>query len=378
MLYIKFTKDHHKNILAQNLLAQNDPNTLKFLCKVNNDIKRQKTKENYLYTIKHFIKYSISVNFNPFHKNLSDWLIIYFLLYRINTNDTKCWNSEISAISWLCELLGTSLEWKKSENLKNIKFRLEKLFFKPPNKANPIFIDMIIKYFELKNFSIKKAHKIPFNEMTKYLLISLYATNGFRGMELLKYKDKKRDNGLKFNHITFVKINKDNISDYFEFQLTDYKNAKSRQQTKSIIIGDSFHERLNPLQLFRIYLARYKKRNFPNKPSDHIFRDNDNKIITLDIMNIWIKDMLLDLNINIFNNEKFTLHGLRSALATWLRAMNLPIEQICQFVGWSDKFLHSAAFGYMQFQDFQKANLMKKIVNFKPTEPLYIPPLLPE
>ena len=373
---ILFFSDLQRDRITHTKLAARDPGTALFLTHVYKKSKVPKTKANYASLINKFIKYAISVDCNPFFHNLDPILIVYFLLYRIRDNDSHSWNSEIAAISWFCELIGSSVEWKVNPDLLNIKFKITKLFFVEPSKAEPLFLDIFIDWFVAQKFDISKVNSIPFDLLAKYTIIQIFLLSGMRGMEVLKYNTKKSTNGIKLGNILrCLAASPDDVS-YYKLTIKggEYKNAIFAMVDKVIIIGDSKHNVLNPYILFNQYIKRLKllklsNDNINTSSNANVFQFFNGKIITLNIARDWLQDILLDLHVPVLG-KKYTLHGFRSGFATWLRGMNMKIEKICALIGWSTKFLGSSSFGYFRFSDSEKAEVASQAVLYRPTSPL--------
>lgn len=315
-------------------------------------------------------------------------MISFYCLHRINDHKIKSLNNDISAILWLCSMLGHSVAWKNNSDFIEVKAILHKLFFVPPDKAEPVYPSMIKKWLIKINVNVNNAYKIPFGLLLKVTIMTIYSMTGMRTMELLMYPKKNAKNGIKFRNIKIIRYrykNKYNhkinsIKNKINYILLtidpdQYKNAKFRKISKDYVIGDSFDDIYNPYKYLLIYLKRLKKLSLNNNKikinqKDIVFRFENGDILKTHIPQNWLKEILVTINIDINDGKKHSLHGIRAGIATWLRNMKVPIEQICNFIGWSDKWLSSASFGYFRFTNEQKADLAKKIAEFKPEKPL--------
>ena len=325
------------------------------------------------------------MHYNPFYNFLDPLLIVYYCLNRIKYNNVKSLATDTAAIVWFCEQINTSTDWRNSQTFKSTLIKIHKLFFLPPDKAEPIFPSMVLNWLISLNINIHNAFKMPLDLLVKILIIQIISITGMRLMELLRYNKKGSTNGIRFGNIKIIRYNKQNsniaskldIANYIRLNIDpgQYKNAKSRLQPKEYIIGDTYHNVYNPYYYFVIYSKRMRKYMYDNNiaidNNSKFFRDSKFNEIKYNHVSNWMKAVLIANGINYnIDNKKFTIHGFRSGIATWLRAMGVPMEQICHYVGWSDKFLRSAAYGYFRFSNKQKAALAKKIIQFKPKKEL--------
>ena len=353
-----------------------------FKLQIQNQVKVIRTRDNYLGSIKQFLQYTHSINYNAFYHEIDYRIISYFLLHRIHEYGTKCWNSQIAAIAWFCDLIGTSINWKNNNKFLQLKADIIKTFDEDPIKAEPIFIDFIIKYFKYRLFNINNAKHICWDQLVIFVLIQLYALTGARISELVKYNRKNSNKGLKYKSIKFCSEKyKNKRINYIKLTILagEYKNAKSKNKDKILIIGETNHPIIDPYKLLKIYLKTVKFNKKKNKPNwkwqnnDLMFIFSSDKPVTTNDITDEFHVMLDDMKINKLNNDKkYGVHGMRSGLASWLRDMNTPIEQISLYIGWSVNWLQSAMFGYFRFSNVQKALLTIDIVNHKPKKPISI------
>lgn len=392
---IYLTKAIQTTLTHSTFLSKLDPKTALFYDECNKEAKVKGTKKAYIGAIKKFIDYALSVNHNPFYKNLSPLLVIYYCLHRINDDKIKSLKNDISAIQWFTTMLGHSLNWKKDAEFIEIKKIIHKLFFVPPERAEPVFPSMIKTWLIKINVNVYNAKYIPFSLLLKVTVMTLYSITGMRTMELLLKPLNDATNGVRFKNIfidrckyfePFIyeskgfdpKINSVGPIPSFIKLIIDagqYKNAKLRLVAKDYIIGDTFDDIYNPYKYFLIYLKRLKQLKLSShtvniSPNDHIFQYSNGKIVKSHIAQQWLNEILVLIGVDINDGLKHTLHGIRAGIATWLRAMKVPIEKICNFIGWSDAFLKSSAYCYFRFSDESKARLATQIANFKPKQPL--------
>ena len=177
--YITYLDIQYKRINSLKL-AKYDPKSAKVLNMINNKVKVPKTKKGYLGIIIKFIKYCISVNFNPFHKNLDPTLMIFYFIHRINDDNIGSLKMESAAIRWMCELLDISIDWIDDKDLIEVKKRIKKLFFVEPDKANPIFPNMILEWMKLINITINDRFTIPFDLLAKITIIQILTCTGIK------------------------------------------------------------------------------------------------------------------------------------------------------------------------------------------------------
>ena len=299
---------------------------------------------------------------------------------KLKDKHTNSWNTEISALLYLSEIIGCNKHWRITSYFKDIHQKVKKLYFIDPKKAYPILISMLKQYCKNINFNINKAWSLSIIDLIKIICFQLTALTGMRGMEVLKYNNKKSKNGLKYGYINVIyynsKLNKKRPN-YLKITIPPglYKNARSRTQPKTIILGDTYDDIINPFKLILIYIKRMKKlANDQNKPltdDDYLFMDETLEIVKTNQFPIWLKEFFKIIKTEKDPNYNYTWHGWRSGLTTYLRHMGIPIEKICTLVGWSTNFLQSASYGYIRVDNHELAALAHKIIVYKPKEAIH-------
>ena len=339
-----------------------------------------RTQYNYTCMIRQFIKYvSVTLKLNPFYHPINTNVVIFFLMNKLRIKKTNSWNTEISALLWFSEIIDSNKLWRISSHFKNVYSKVKKLYFISPKKANPIFISLVLKYLNILKFDIKKAQRMSLFELSKILIIQLSAITGMRCMEIMRYNNKRSKNGILIKYINIFYLNSQlNVlnPNYLTITIPPgmYKNAISRTESKTIIVGDTYDMIFNPFRLLILYLKKLKqialKSNRILSNNDYLFNDEYFNPICINHTKNWLKEFYNLIFYKYDPNIKYTWHGFRSGLATWLRQLGLPIELICKYVGWSTNFLISSSYGYIRYSNYELAIVARKALLFKPKKPI--------
>ena len=373
---MKYTEIKFQN-LCKTSMGQKDVKTSQFLFKLHNQSKREGTKKGYVSGIRQWIQYNAQLGLNPFHMPMRLDTVVYWLANRVEIKGISTLNRNIACLLWLSDCLNATTEWHKSTIFKNTMYQLQKQYKYEPQKRLPITIDIILRWTKLSDINIYKVNNINWNKFVKVLILQLYWFTASRPMELLPYKNKMNENGLRVQDIKYVK---ETDRKYWSIRINYAKNLRSKKTPKIIYLGRSkcknsnevckcYH--LDPAKLLKIYLLMIQERaktdkRFKLKKDDFIFKWNDSTSITVSDLTDMTREMI-HRTIKT-EKERYTSYSLRIGGTTEMAKANIQLTKIYRYIGWSQNALPLIMDRYVRFTVEQLIEIPHDMIhNKKPT-----------
>lgn len=368
------------------------------LYKQNKELFRQKYQKNtiynYLRTIKKFI---IWLQHNKIHYNCLQYIncniIALYLQYKVTNISIHQLDIVRSSFYWFFDLIGLDSKILKQDPFfNNTKTTLQKLYKKMPDKRIAISILRLKAFSSTYGVNMDTIESCEFNKLVDVLVLQIQSALGARGGELLATEKTRRifvkDISLKDGIISQLTGKKS--CKFINIKLKRRKTDPNDSYHHNQIIGETRNKYFNPAFFYKRYILRRKKlsneyKSKSNTENNMIMKkiyyqkylalrlDPNNPAFVFKDGSIYKKDNFntrvitpLSKQITLQEGEKFTNHSLRISLATNMRIRGYSSDIIKDYIGWTlnnGKHANNAYEGYIRLNTFQKANLLKEIIN---------------
>lgn len=349
------------------------------------------TINNYLSAVAQYYKWITEMNvewdiFVPHPK-----LISLYIQYRVATTGFSQYDRVRSSLSWFYGILKTKKEYQQHPYYINTLTTLQKLFKKQPDSRVAVSFLLYKQYAATKGVSMRTALTCDFDSLVDVTVMQIYSAIGLRSSELISKDPTKKlypddiliKPPLKNKH-TGVLSEK-----YIEILVKKKKTDPNAKFKHYHPIGETQNEYYNPAYFFKIYLKRRLQaakhfKELANAGDEVILKyynrykllrySKSTELFTFEDGTTYeskhFKSRVVDpirKSLELEPGETFGSHCFRITLTTGMLLRDYPEALIMDYVGWKNakKKKINAFNGYVRLTPWEKANLLKEIINKK-------------
>ncbi len=198
--------DMYRSRIFNSRMAKKDPKNAKHIVHVKLSAKEKQTKSNYVSVLRHWFKYCVEYDENPLSLCFDPEVVMFWMSERTQMyGSCASLCSWQSALVWLCDLTGGSLDWKSDLTYSNFKKDLRREYEVEADSRLPFELDHIKKFTIHNKCYGKYLKSVHIDILLIVLMAQLFFCVMTRPSELVWQKKSQSKFGLKYKHFKLIK-----------------------------------------------------------------------------------------------------------------------------------------------------------------------------